>query len=93
VEPEKLFADNQSEVRITLIPVNSFGWKALFRNTPAQFEIIEGESLVDVITFNTNEGTMTLKAKWETGKVIIKIKSPHSLLPMIVEIPVHPNIT
>lgn len=93
VEPQNLFADNQSTITISVIPLNSFGWKALFRNSPAEFEIIEGGSLVEIELFDKEEGKLILKAKSETGRVVIRIKSKHSLLAMIVEIQIHPNVT
>ena len=93
LEPQNLFADNQSTVTISVIPLNSFGWKALFRNSPAEFEIIEGNSLVEIKLLDKEEGKLILKAKSETGKVVIKIKSKYSLLPMVVEILVQPNLT
>ncbi|OGU74312.1 MAG: hypothetical protein A2V93_04870 [Ignavibacteria bacterium RBG_16_34_14] len=93
IEPQDLFADNQSTVTISVIPLNSFGSKALFRNSPAEFEIVEGSSLVEIKFLDKEEGKLILKAKSETGKVVVKIKSKHSLLPMIVEIPIQPNIT
>ncbi|HSP88950.1 MAG TPA: hypothetical protein VLN45_12515 [Ignavibacteriaceae bacterium] len=93
VEPKELFADNQSTVTINVIPLNAFGWKALFRNSPAEFEITEGKSLVEIIEQNKEEGKLILKAKSETGKVVVTIKSKYSFLPMIAEIIIHPNLT
>jgi hypothetical protein len=93
VEPAELFADNQSTVEIIVIPLNSFGWKVPFRSSPSEFEIIEGKSLVEIKLMNREEGKMILSAKSETGKVVVRIKSRYSLLPMIVEIPIHPNLT
>jgi hypothetical protein len=93
VEPEALYADNQSTVIVSVIPLNSFGWKALFRTVTAEFEIEEGNTLVETIKADTKNGKLFLRAKYETGKVTIKIKSEYSLLPTTVEIPVYPNYT
>jgi hypothetical protein len=93
VEPKNLFADEQSTVTISVIPLNAFGWKALFRDAPAEFEITEGESLVEITGINKEKGTLTLRGKSETGKVVVKIKTRYSLLPMLVEIPVIRNLT
>lgn len=92
VEPDLLYADNQSKVELQIVPLNSLGWKAPLRKSPADFEIIEGESLVETEYLNNDEGKLILKAKSETGNVVVKIKSEHSLFPLIAEIPVHPNI-
>lgn len=93
VEPEHLFADNQSTLKITVIPLNGFGWKALFRNSPAEFEIVEGKALVEVVLEDNESGEIILKAKSETGKIVVRIKSKHSLLPMMVEVFIQPNVT
>jgi hypothetical protein len=93
VEPKNLFADNQSTVTISVIPLNSFGWKALFRNAPAEFEIIEGNTLVEILQHDKENGKLILKAKSGTGKVVVQIKSKYSLLPMVVEIIIEPNLT
>ncbi|RPI69629.1 MAG: hypothetical protein EHM47_13320, partial [Ignavibacteriales bacterium] len=71
VEPKSLFADNQSLLTITVIPLNGFGQEALFRNSPAEFQITEGSSLVEVILLHEAEGKLILKSKSETGKVVI----------------------
>ena len=93
VEPKNLFADNQSTVTISVIPLNSFGWKALFRNAPAEFEIIEGNTLVEILQHDKENGKLILKAISSTGKVVVQIKSKYSLLPMVVEIIIEPNLT
>ncbi len=90
-EPEALYADNQSEVVVSVVPLNSFGWRALFRTASAEFEIKEGLPLVEIIKIDKANGKMILKAKSEKGKVVIEIKSPFALLPTIIEIPVYPN--
>ncbi|HEX9740503.1 MAG TPA: hypothetical protein VGA29_06975 [Ignavibacteriaceae bacterium] len=93
VEPKNLFADNQSTVTISVIPLNSFGWKALFRNAPAEFEITEGNALVEILLHDKENGKLILKAISSTGKVVVQIKSKYSLLPMVVEIIIEPNLT
>src|SRR5690606_37611072 len=93
VEPDKLFADNQSTIIISVIPLNGFGWKALFRNSPAEFEIQEGKNLVEIVKYDSENGKLILKAKSETGKVVVKIKTKFSLLPMVAEIFIYPNFT
>lgn len=92
VEPQNLFSDNQSTITISVIPLNSFGWKALFRNSPAEFEIMEGGSLIEIELLDKEKGKLILKAKSETGIVLVRIKSKHSLLPMIVEIQIQPYL-
>lgn len=93
VEPEALYADNHSTVIVSVIPLNSFGWKALFRTVTAEFVIEEGNSLVETIKTDTKNGKLFLRAKYETGKITVRIESEYSLLPTIIEIPVYPNYT
>jgi hypothetical protein len=92
-EPSALFADNQSQVTVTTVPVNSTGKKAWFRNSSAEFRIIEGTKLVEIVLKDEESGILILKAKNEKGKVVIEVISKYSLLPILVEIPIHPNYT
>ncbi len=92
VNPPNLFADNQSTVTVSVIPLNGFGGEALFRKASAEFEITEGKSLVEIVSINNDEGRLIFKAKSETGKVVVKVKSKFSLLPMVVEIRIEPNL-
>ena len=91
VRLEKLFADNQSTITINAIPINSFGWKAPLRNVYAKFEITEGNDLVNIISENDAEGSLTLQAKNKTGKVVVLIHSKFALLPSSIEIIIYPN--
>jgi hypothetical protein len=90
-KPENLFADKQSEVTISITPVNAFGFKVPFRKIPAGFEISEGKDLVDIIKEDDKNGSLILRAKERTGKVVILIRSKYSLLPSLVEIYIYPN--
>src|SRR3989304_2491565 len=47
VEPNEIFADNQSVITITAVPLNSFGKKVPFRDVKAKFEY---RSLIDMQT-------------------------------------------
>jgi len=76
-----LFADPQSEMMIEVIPVNGLGSKALFRTSSAKFEIIEGNDLIEIISKDESKGTLKIRSLGEPGRVGIKIKSQHSLIP------------
>jgi len=91
VSPSELFADGKSTVKIEAVPLNSFGKRAPFRQVSAEFEITEGKNLVSIVSIDKSKGTMTLKSKYEPGKVAVTIKPEKSLLPTLVEIPVNPN--
>ena len=89
---QSLFADNNSTVIISVVPVNSFGWKAPFRKSKAAFEIREGKELVDIVSEDDSSGTLILHAKYKTGKVIVYVKPELALLPTLVEINIYPNL-
>lgn len=91
VDHKNLFADNTSTVTIKVIPVNSFGWKAPFRESSAIFNITEGGDLIEILTNDAKRGALTIKAKDKPGKVVIRVKSEHSLLPTEIEITIEPN--
>lgn len=81
-----LFADPQSEMTIEVIPVNALGIKAIFRTSSAEFEIVEGNDLIEVKLKNNKSGVLQIRSKGITGIVGIKIKSEHSLFPEYIEI-------
>jgi hypothetical protein len=92
VNPESLFADNQSVVTITAEPINSFGWKVPFRNVPAHFQIKEGNDLINIISEDEKKGILKLRAKDKIGTVLVYIRTKFALLPSSVEIRIYPNL-
>jgi len=91
LRPNRLFADNKSNLVIEAIPLNSFGWRAPFRNSPSEFTIIEGADLIEVVFIDAVKGTIKIKAKDKPGKVAITIKPKFSLFPSTIEIIIEPN--
>jgi hypothetical protein len=91
IEPKSLFADNQSILSITAIPINAFGWKVPLRKAAADFEIREGNDLIDVVRNDRINGELIIKAKSKPGKVVILIKPELSILPSSFEIQIYPN--
>jgi hypothetical protein len=83
-QPENLFADYNSTIKIEVIPVNAFGWKIPFRKSSAEFNFIEGEKLVDIVEVDNQNGFIILKSKTDPGRVEISVKSKYSLLPNLV---------
>ena len=92
VTPESLFADCKSEIKITAIPLNGIGRKALFRAAEAEYIITEGSHLVDILKYDKTTGILILRAKNSTGSVKITAKSPYALLPSLISIKIYPNI-
>jgi len=93
VNRTKIYADGQSLVKIETIPINGLGFKTPFRKSFTKFEITEGKGLIDIIKKDERNGIIILKAKYETGKVVIIAKAKHSLFPSIIEVEILPNLT
>mgnify|MGYP003525078239 FL=1 len=89
--PANLFADPESEMTIKVIPVNALGREAIFRTSSSEFEIIEGNDLIEVNSENKQNGVLQIRSKGLTGIVGIKIKSEHSLFPEYIEIEILPR--
>lgn len=85
---ELLIADNHSVLNIDVVPVNSFGNKALFRSAEANFYIEEGEHLIDILSDKMATGRLTIRSKKAEGEVVILIKSQKSYLPIKLVIPI-----
>ena len=86
VNPESLFADNQSVITLSAEAVNSFGWKILFRKVPAYFQIKEGKNLVNIVFEDDERGILKLKAKDKVGTVIVYVRTRYALLPSSIAI-------
>lgn len=91
MEPHNLYADNQSLIKITTVPLNSFGRRAPFRHSFTTYEITSGRELIEIILEDRQYGILILKAKNITGKVNVFVKSEHSFLPSSFEINIYPN--
>ncbi len=89
--PKNLFADYKSTVTIETIPLNSLGFRAPFRHSRTNFRIIQGRQLVDIIREDPLKGICVLRAKGQTGKVVVSVKSVNSLLPSELIIFIYPD--
>lgn len=85
-EPENLFVDPSSTIKIRVVPVNAFGWKIPFRKSKAEFLFIEGSNLVDIIEENKKEGYIILRSLGVPGKVELNVKSEFTFVPTLVSI-------
>ena len=91
VIPKNLYADYKSEVTIEVIPLNSLGFRAPFRDPKASIIIEEGNSLVQVAGYSDDKSSITLRALGETGIVTIRIKSEYAIFPSLIEIKIFPS--
>ncbi|MFA6980170.1 MAG: hypothetical protein WC209_12700 [Ignavibacteriaceae bacterium] len=87
-----LYLNSDAKVVIEAVPVNSFGFRAPFRNSSTKFSVIQGNDLIDIEENNYDKGRFVIKAKNEPGTVIIRAKSKFSLLPTEFEIKIVPNL-
>lgn len=88
-----LYLYSDSKIEIEAVPVNSFGFRAPFRNSYTKFTVTEGKRLIEIIENNYEKGKLIIKAKNEPGSVVIRVKSKFSLLPTEFEIKIIPNLT
>jgi hypothetical protein len=86
LEPASLYADPTSEVTLKVIPINALGYQAIFRNSNASFEIVDGKELVEIIFIDKSAGLLKLKSVGRIGIVGIKINTPYSLMQEYFEI-------
>jgi len=86
VNPNKIYIGENSRVNISVIPINVFSKKLFLRKAHADFEIILGENLADVILIDKENGKMILQVKEKPGKVVVRVKCEYALLPSEIEI-------
>ena len=89
--PAYLFADPESVMIIEVVPINALGSKAIFRTSSAEFEVVEGNDLIEVTLIDKENGVLQIRSKRKSGVVGIKIKSQHSLLSEYIEIEILPR--
>ncbi len=79
IDRQTLFSNGKSRSVIELVPMNSIGMKAPFRNVNSKINFVNGKELVDVILDEKN--LIILQSKFDTGKVELKIESEYLLYP------------
>ncbi|GEM_PF-2394247 len=84
-----LYADDNSYSEIYVYPVNYFGKKVPFREIESNFEISEGENLINVVKKDRTK--ILVKSKNLPGSVKIVIKNRFSLFPIIVDLVIKSN--
>lgn len=84
VNPKLLNSDLSSTFEIKVIPLNSFGRRALLRNISAKFEIVSGASLVKIVESASDK--ITLQSLGQLGKVEVLVTPKIGLFPSKIEI-------
>ena len=65
--PAYLFADPESVMIIEVVPINALGSKAIFRTSSAEFEVVEGNDLIEVTLIDKENGVLQIRSKREIG--------------------------
>lgn len=84
VNPKSLTTHLGSKVEIKVIPLNSFGRRALLRNISVRFEIISGASLVKIVESSSDK--IIFQSLGQIGKVEILVTPKIGLFPSKIEI-------
>ncbi|MDI6802693.1 MAG: hypothetical protein QME58_02455 [Bacteroidota bacterium] len=84
--PHFLFPDGNSTTTISVVSLNRFGFGVPFRAIKTEFVIIEGYKNIEILSKEANK--LTIKSRYEVGKVIVLIKNEYTLIPIKVEIPI-----
>lgn len=82
-----LIPDNNS-IYVSVIPLNSFGHRALFRNIKASFIVEEGKELIEKIIVNEDSNQIHIETKSLPGKIELLIKTEKGLFPTQIQIPI-----
>ncbi len=88
VSPEYLLAGDKSKIEISVIPLNSLGGKALFREVKAKFTVEEGEEIIKNFIVNSDSNKAFLESNGNLGSIIVLVEADYGLFPTRVEIPI-----
>ncbi len=81
---QKIYTDEKSLIKIKAFPLNAWGFRTPLREISADFEIMEGAELVEIVEKTANK--FRLRSKGIPGKVTVKMESNRSLKTTLVEI-------
>ncbi len=84
--PETLYPDGTSIVTIDVVGLNRFGFEVPFKKPRVEFILIENKEKVTIVSSNPSQ--LILKARYETGRIVIIIKNNYTILPIKIEIPI-----
>jgi hypothetical protein len=87
VDPPCIYPDGSSTAFLKVVPRNSLGFQTPFVRLGIKFEVDEGREKVDV-TYSPDSSSIRLKAKYETGDVVVFIRTSRSIIPLRVVVPI-----
>lgn len=91
VSPKYLLNSDKSKVEIRVIPLNSFGRKAVFRKIKAKYTVEEGEEIIENIIVNSDSNKALIKPNGKLGNIVILVEAEYGLFPSRVKIPIVEN--
>ena len=91
VSPEYLLVDDKSKIEIRVVPLNSFGHKAAFREVKAIFAVEEGEEIIESFIVNSDSTKAFIESSGKLGTIVVLVEADFGLFPTRVEIPIVKN--
>ena len=88
VSPEYFLVDDKSKIEIRVVPLNSFGRKAAFREVKAKFTIEEGEEIIESFNVSSNSNKAFIESNGNLGTIVVLVEADFGLFPTRIEIPV-----
>ncbi len=92
VSPEYLLVDDKSKIELRVIPLNSFGHKAVFREVKAKFTVEKGKEIIENFIVNDDSNKALILPNGKLGNIVILVEADQGLFPTRVEIPIVENI-
>ena len=89
--PEYVLIGDKSKIEINVIPLNSFGRKAAFREVKAKFAIEEGEDIIESFIVNSDSNKVFIEPNGKLGSIVVLVEADYGLFPTRVEIPIVVN--
>ncbi len=87
-DPPMMMPDGRSTTMIEAVPYNTLGLRIPRRKLQVFYVIRMGGEKVDVVSRSSN--SITLRAKRETGDVIIEARLPGAVIPYEIVVPILP---
>ncbi len=87
--PPSMFPDGRSTTTVNAIPYNTVGLPMKFKSIRVFYEIKEGSGKVEIISRDKN--SITLRAKRETGEVVIRAHLAGDTIPYEIIVPILPQ--
>jgi hypothetical protein len=88
-DPPSMFPDGQSTTTIKAIPYNAVGIKIPFKSVRVFYEIEDGGDKVEVVSRDQN--SITLRAKRETGEVVLRARLVGDAIPYEIIVQILPQ--